>query len=281
MGAEEFAVVLPRSGIALRGKRSGRPDGVPVLCLHGWLDNCASFDQLAERMPGTVDLLAVDLPGHGLSDPIPSATCHYLDYAACVLELVQDLGWQNFHLIGHSLGGALSSLVAGLHPEKILRLVLLDAIGPLSASPADTVEAMAGYLTTYLSDTAHPVYPSRAKAVKARVQLADILLDTAQTLVERGLREVPGGYSWRHDVRLKRSIPRTFTEDQVRAFLRTITAPTLLVRAERTALVESFYPGRIDSVPDLRTVTVPGGHHVHMENPVPVTNAVLEFLGLG
>ncbi|WP_433713391.1 alpha/beta fold hydrolase [Nocardia sp. CA-084685] len=277
--AEEVSIRLPRAGITLRGKRTGG-EGIPVLCLHGILDNCASFDALAQRLPGA-DLIAVDLPGHGLSDPIPALTCNYVDYAACVLELAHTLGWDRFRLIGHSLGGAVSSLVAGIHPDKVDRLVLLDAIGPLSADPDRAVFGLARYLDTYLNGDRHPVYRSRIHAVKTRVQLADILLDTAEVLVERDLIEVPGGFSWRHDVRLNRGLTATLGEEQVLAFLRGILAPTLLVTAERTALVEPYYPTRIGSVPKLRQVTLPGGHHLHMENPDEVAAEIGKFLEWG
>ncbi|WP_280275282.1 alpha/beta fold hydrolase [Nocardia wallacei] len=277
MTMDDVTFFLPRAGITLRGKRTRSSTGLPTLCLHGILDNCASFGPLAERLTGP-DLIAVDLPGHGLSDPIPSATCHYLDYAACVLELARTQGWERFHLIGHSLGGAVSTLVAGIHPDKIERLVLLDAIGPLSAEPGQAVSGIARYLDTYLRGDKHPTYRSRTHAVKTRVQLGDILLETAEALVERDLRETEGRFSWRHDARLNRGLPATFGEEQVLAFLRNISAPTLLITAERTALVEPYYPQRIDSVPKLRRVTLPGGHHLHMENVDAVAEEIRGFL---
>jgi pimeloyl-ACP methyl ester carboxylesterase len=277
---DNVAFRLPSSRITLRGKRIRDGGGLPTLCLHGLLDNCVSFDALSHHL-GDLDLVAIDLPGHGLSDPLPSTICPYLDYASCVLELAHTQGWQHFQLIGHSLGGAVSCLVAGIHPDKIERLVLIDAIGPPSAEPPQTVSAIARYLTTYLHGARHPVYRNRIQAVNARVQLADILLETAEVLVERDLKEVPGGYSWRHDMRLNRGLTTTLGEEQVLAFLGNISAPTLLVTAERTALRESYYPRRINSVPKLRQLTLPGGHHLHMENPEPVAEATRAFLATG
>ncbi|WP_280236886.1 alpha/beta fold hydrolase [Nocardia cyriacigeorgica] len=277
---EEVEFALPKAGITLRGRRGTGGSGLPVLCLHGILDNCAGFDPLAEYLVGA-DLIAVDLPGHGRSDPVPSVTCGYLEFAACVLELAHTQGWDRFRLIGHSLGGAVASLIAGLHPDKVDRLVLIDAIGPLSADPERTVSGTARYLDTYLRGDRHPVYRSRMQAVKARVQLADILLDTAQLLVDRDLVEVAAGYSWRHDVRLNRGITPTLTEEQVLAFLGAITAPTLLVTAERSSLVEPYYPARIGTVPKLRQVTLPGGHHLHIENAEAVAAEIAPFLVSG
>jgi pimeloyl-ACP methyl ester carboxylesterase len=274
---DEVSFVLPRSRLTLRGRRAANGQGLPCLCLHGWLDNCASFDSLGEHLPG-LDLIAVDLPGHGHSDAMPGAAYHYLDYAICVLELAHTQRWERFNLIGHSMGGALSSLVAGLHPEKVARLVLIDAIGPLPGSPEETRLSVARYVQAYLDKAEQPVYRSRLQALKARVQLADILLDTAEQLIERDLREVQGGYSWRSDVRLKHPFMRTFSEEQILAFLSNIQAPTLLIQAERTMLKEPFYRRRISSVRTLRVVTLPGGHHLHMENVEPVAETIRAFL---
>ncbi|MGW5384112.1 alpha/beta fold hydrolase [Nocardia sp. NPDC003963] len=274
---DEVAFPLPKAGITLRGRRSRDGNGLPVLCLHGILDNCAGFDPLAGYLTGA-DLIAIDLPGHGLSDPVPSIVCDYLDYAACVLELAHSQGWDRFRLIGHSLGGAVASLVAGIHPDKVDRLVLIDSIGPLSAEPDRAVSGIGRYLDTYLRGDRHPVYRSRMHAVKTRVQLADILLETAELLVDRDLVEVSGGFSWRHDIRLNRGITPTLPEEQVLAFLGEITAPALLVLAERTALVEPYYPVRIDTVPKLRQVTLPGGHHLHIENAEAVAQEIAGFL---
>jgi pimeloyl-ACP methyl ester carboxylesterase len=274
---KDVKFALPRSGQTLYGQRTLAGVGTPTLCLHGFLDNCASFEPLLERL-ADLNLTAVDLPGHGLSDPIRSATCHYLDYLAVILELAHEQGWDRFHLVGHSFGGALATLVAGLHPEKVSRLVLIDSIGPLSASAEQARTTVARYLYAYLNGKGHPSYRTRDQAVKSRAQLADILTTTADTLVERDLSEVPGGYSWSHDPRLKYPMIRTFPEEQVLAYLQAITAPTLLITADRSALVEEYYPGRIAAVPDLRQVTLPGSHHLHMENAAPVAALVRQFL---
>jgi pimeloyl-ACP methyl ester carboxylesterase len=274
---EKVTFTLPRTGLTLHGQRTPVGVGTPTLCLHGWLDNCASFEPLFERA-ADLNMTAVDLPGHGRSDPIRSATCHHLDYVAVILELAHEQGWDRFHLIGHSFGGALATLVAGLHPEKVSRLVLIDSIGPMSATPEQTRTTAAWYLHAFLNGKRNPTYRTRDQAVKVRTQLADILTTTAESLVERDLTQVPGGYTWNHDPRLKYPTLRTFTEEQVLACIRAITAPTLLITADRSTLVEEFYPARIAAVPNLRQVTLPGSHHLHMENVAPVAALIRQFL---
>ncbi|XXT24212.1 alpha/beta hydrolase [Sorangium sp. So ce429] len=273
----DVTFTLPRSGLTVRGRRSTAGEGTPCLCLHGWLDNCASFEALSQHLPG-LDLLAIDLPGHGLSEPVPSGVHDELGYAALVVELAHALGFHRYNLVGHSLGGAVASLVAGVHPEKVARLVLLDAIGPVPAAAEETRASVARHLRSLLEGPREIVYSSRQQAVKARVQLADLLWDTAERLVERDLREVPGGYTWRSDWRLKLPAVRTLGEEQILAFLRAIAAPTLLIMAERTALKEPFYPRRIESVRDIRVQTLAGGHHLHMENAEQVAEAISAFL---
>ena len=68
MLAEELE--LPTPYLRLTARAWGPTDGVPVLALHGWLDNAASFDALAPQLPET-RLVALDLPGHGGSEPRP------------------------------------------------------------------------------------------------------------------------------------------------------------------------------------------------------------------
>ena len=195
-----------------------------------------------------------------------------------ILELAYEQGWNRFHLIGHSFGGGLATLVAGLHPEKVSRLVLIDSIGPWSATAEQASTSVAHYLHAFLNGRGNPTYQTRDQAIKVRTRRADILTTTADMLVERDLTPVPGGYSWSHDPRLKYPIIRTFSEEQVLACLRAITAPTLLITPDRSALVEEYYPARIAAVPDLRQVTLPGGHHLHMENAAPVAAMIRNFL---
>ena len=88
-------------------------DGLPCIALHGWLDNAGSFDRLAPLLPNS-KIIAVDLPGHGLSDHRPQGTsAHFLDYVKDVAVLSDVLGLERFDLIGHSMGGGIATLVAG------------------------------------------------------------------------------------------------------------------------------------------------------------------------
>ena len=74
--------------LILRGWQSGPADGPLCLCLHGWLDNANSFLPLAEKLP-QLQLVAIDLPGHGQSDHrSPDAHYHFLDWVDDVVQLL-------------------------------------------------------------------------------------------------------------------------------------------------------------------------------------------------
>ena len=109
-------IEIQTSSIRLVAKCWGNPDGIPVLAFHGWLDNAATFDNLAPLLP-ELRILSLDLPGHGLSDHRPSGTAyHFIDMVMDVIEVAEVLGWKNYSLLGHSMGagGWLEPLEGGL-----------------------------------------------------------------------------------------------------------------------------------------------------------------------
>ena len=127
---------LGRGGLqaGLRGKAPR------VLCLHGWLDNAASFVPLAPLLD-TLDLLALDLPGHGHSEHRHNtARYHFIDYLFNVDAALDALGWEDCHLLGHSLGAAFSASISAGAPERVRSIVLLDTMGPVSVTADSTPE---------------------------------------------------------------------------------------------------------------------------------------------
>lgn len=109
---------------------NGQEDRPLLVALHGWLDNGASFLPLAPWL-GAFHLVCVDLPGHGHSDH-KSTPYVFVDWLDDLYQITQAAGWQRFILLGHSLGALIASAYAGVFPEQIERLILLEGLGPLS-----------------------------------------------------------------------------------------------------------------------------------------------------
>jgi len=257
----------------------GRCNTQPLLAVHGWLDNAASFLGLGKYLE-MFHMVAIDLPGHGWSDHRgPQAAYHLVDYVADLLDVADALGWERFGLLGHSLGAGIASVFAGTFPERVTELFLIDGIGPMSCNPDGVPAQLQEALLRHreLTRRESRVFPDLATAVQARQRTGDLGRESAECLVKRAVMQVDGGYSWRHDHRLILPSRLYMTEEQVLAFLRSITAPTLLVRSSN-GLINRFKPNqRIASIPGISVVELTGGHHLHMNNPFPVAREIEEF----
>jgi len=115
--------VIPREveihfqGRTLTGKRWGQEGNIPIMALHGWLDNANSFDLIAPALPD-FDIFALDFAGHGHSDhrPVHTPYLGILDVQD-VIAVANHLRWENFSLLGHSMGAEVSAHVIGLYPD--------------------------------------------------------------------------------------------------------------------------------------------------------------------
>ncbi len=278
--ASERTVLVP--GLTLAAREWGDlGSDHKLLALHGWLDNCATFDRLAPMLAG-VHLIALDLPGHGRSEHRgANATYHFIDWVPEVVAAADYLGWRRFSVMGHSMGAAIASITAGTVPERLRGVVLLDGLAPFTTPAQDVPETLASYIRqrARLLDKERPLYPSREAATQRLLKVTNLTPAAAATLVARNTVETAEGIAWTYDARLRRVSPMRFTEEHNRAFLRGITAPVLFVRPEDGIAVD---PGTLASwladVRDLTHVSVSGGHHVHLEHPERVAPAVQTFL---
>jgi pimeloyl-ACP methyl ester carboxylesterase len=98
-------------------------EGAPVVILHGLFDSAYSWRAFAER--SSRPLLALDLPGFGMSPPISEATLE--DYASLLADALGD--HSPYHLLGHSMGGGIASYLANQESENVLSLALLAPAG--------------------------------------------------------------------------------------------------------------------------------------------------------
>lgn len=275
---EEFSLDLPTLRIA--GRRSGNRNGPPLLALHGWLDNAASFAPLSPFFADH-DLVAIDLPGHGRSQHrAAGAWYHFIDYGSDVLAVADALGWAHFSLLGHSLGGAIASVLAAAMPERIERLYLVEALGPLSTPEQRLPELLGQALREREALVGKQLrrFTSLEQAVAARRTNRDMPLDeaSARLLVERGVRAVDGGFEWSSDPRLTLTSAMRLSESQVCGYLAGIRCPTRLVLADPPMpfLDAALMQARTHLVGDLRWQRMHGSHHLHMELPEAVAAAL-------
>lgn len=266
----------------LAALRGGTPGGPKLLCLHGWLDNAASFLPLAPHLAG-FDLVALDLPGHGASEHrAPGYDYAFVDWVHDALDAMDALGWDRADWLGHSMGGAIASSVAAAAPSRVRRLALIEALGPVAAEPqaAGTRLRDAVAARRALGPKPPRVIPDLATAVAARLAASRMTPEAARLIVERNLRPVEGGYAWRSDPRLTLPSHLRLTEDTVQAILRAIEAPVLVVAAEPPPpyFTPAVRAARLACLADGRVEVIDGGHHLHMEQAARVAAPLLDFL---
>lgn len=266
----------------IAGLAWGAETGIPVLALHGWLDNAASFLPLAGHLPG-VRLVALDFPGHGHSDWRPGVLWyHYIDYVWDVISAVEQLNWQRFHLLGHSLGGAVATAVAAAFPERIISLNLIDAIGPLADSESATAQRLKRACDELqkLNSRSQPVYADIEKLVRARAIRGGIDIASARLLLDRNLVNSGNTMKWRSDPRLTLTSPVRMTEKQILDLLGAVQASTILIEAVPS--VYDFDPAMLSARNKALRLTkhllMDGHHHLHMASPEPVAAAIMDHL---
>ena len=285
----DFDIGIPLGRIA--GLRSGESDAPKVLALHGWLDNAASFVPLAEHLHG-IDLVAIDQPGHGRSAHLPSGTDYsFVGAMNAVLDVADALGWERFALLGHSMGAGIASMLAAACPQRIERLVAIEALGALAETPERTVARMRDAVVAHrkIKDKRLRVFADIESAVRTR-QFASLVpgsgLDevSVRLLVERGLREVRVegesiGHEWSSDPRLTLPTMVRMTEVQVEDLVAGIECPTLAIFADpaQPYLPDELRRRRVGLLPRGKLVVIPGGHHLHMQQPVEVAAAIGDF----
>lgn len=272
------------SGRQITAKCWGNPVLKPVLALHGWLDNAGSFDKLAPLLPEFY-LVAVDLPGHGLSDHKSSDhVLHILDFVVDMIRLTREMGWQHFSVIGHSLGGAIGSLIAGTIPDQIKKLILIDALGPLTLPDEHAPMQLRLYLKETLGKmpSTPPRYADIDAAIQVRTAVNAMHVESARCIVSRGLKQLEDGqFAWRTDPKLLKPSAWMLTEAQTLSFLKEITAPTLIIRPEPGfPFAPDVIERRIQAVKHIEIIRIPGQHHVHLDAPESVAGHIIQFIHL-
>ena len=255
-------------GLTVQGLCFGPTDGIPVLALHGWLDNAASFTRLGPRLSGC-RMVAIDQRGHGLTDHL-NRPYHIWDGVPDVIGVLDALGWDQAILLGHSMGAAVATLVGSAYPDRIRELWLLEGLGPWTYPDVEAPESLrvATDRLQRVRERQKPVYASIDAAIDARVRggVVPLTREAAEPVVRRGIIRSHDGWTWGSDQYL--TLPPLFRldEEQIRVFIRRLEMPISLVLGDQGFFKEPlFLCDRIKLCRDIRVETFEGGHHLHLE----------------
>ena len=125
-----------------RWPRKGAPK---VILLHGWMDVSASFQFVVDALRGPWDVYAPDWRGYGLTEWGKSDSYWFPDYLADLDSILERFSAQDaVNLVGHSLGGNVAALYAGIRPQRVARLVNLEGFGMAPTRPERSEERRVG-----------------------------------------------------------------------------------------------------------------------------------------
>ncbi|KAM3623092.1 uncharacterized protein V6R79_006852 [Siganus canaliculatus] len=287
----ELSVPVPWGEI--RGKIWGPDDGRPVLCVHGWSDNCGTFNTLIPLLPKDCRYVAIDLAGHGLSSHRPPGVLYnFPSYVMDVRRVIEALQWNKFSIIGHSMGGNIAGPFSALYPEMVDTLVLLDCYGFLPIDKNKIPQMIRRGMDEMIQFDKNPEKTAKVytyeKAVERLLAANPSLSEQGvRILLERGLVQVEGGVVFSRDFRINLTNTVRITLEQSLLMQSRIQASILVILAEdgfnklyvkqdHKKMMEALLQGYRDR--QHTVVTVPGTHHIHLDKPEVIAPLVSEFL---
>lgn len=255
--------------------------GPKLICLHGWLDNGASFLPLSQALNPDYEILALDFPGHGHSDHRPAGSrYHFVDYLWDVIHALDRLQWDQCYLMGHSLGGAVSAVLAATIPDRIKGLILLDGLGPLADTPVQTTQRLRDAAAALNRTSQLKRYTDPSQAVEARHRASGLLPELAEDICLRNLKRDGEAWIWQTDTRLNRPTAIRMTEEQILDCMAHIQAPTLAIGATPVPrwFSKTVIENRLASIPDCQSHWLPGHHHFHLDQAEQIASLIHPFI---
>jgi pimeloyl-ACP methyl ester carboxylesterase len=264
-------------------------DPTPLVLLHGWGDSGETYQFLVDCFTADRTCVAIDMRGFGRTQR-PADGYWFPDYLADLDALLDQLAPDTpIDLVGHSMGGNIAMLYAGVRPQRVRRLISLEGFGMARTTPDQAPARYAQWLDEVKHGGEFNVYESHEQFVRV------LALRNPRTPKERldliarswGQERGDGKIELRADPKHKRVNPVLYQREQAEACWRAIEAPLLFVIGDQSELAkrmsdelnearlrELFRRGTFAHIED-------AGHMLHHERPEPLAALIEEFLEAG
>ena len=254
------------NGITLHYYRTGNGSLPPMVLSHGYTDNGLCWTDLALAMEKKYDVIMYDLRGHGLSDA-PATGYDINDNVADTVGLIKALKLQHPVIIGHSLGGSITAVVAAQYPDIPKKVVLIDPPGLVK-----------------------PMFETSDDVNRARIRFKKDLdyvksLNREQLIKEAGRRHLaisPAARERWADSKMQikpQILDSVMTIPPLKPYLPKITVPTLILKADANDAVRKMEIDAVSAYPNIKIYHVKGaGHLVHLERPEESLAVLNDFL---
>jgi pimeloyl-ACP methyl ester carboxylesterase len=288
-GESARMVQLPGLGLLVRSRDSHRSDAAPVLFVHGLGGSSQNWSALMGVLGDRIAGQALDLPGFGHSPPPDDGDYSVAGHARAVVRLLEAERRGPVHLVGNSLGGAVSVKVAAARPDLVRTLTLvspaLPEVPPQRTALPTALISVPGIPALYLRATRNWPAERRTRELLA-LCYGDPTVVGEQARAEAAAeyrRRIELPYFWDVMVRSTRGIVDAYTLGGQHALWRQaerVLAPTLLVYGGRDKLVSVRVARRAArAFRDSRLLIIPdSGHVAMMEHPELVARAFGDLL---
>ncbi len=260
-------------------------DPSPLLMVHGWGDSGATFQFVADQLPAERTLLAFDARGFGRTE-WPQDGYWFPDYLADLDAIVDHFSPQApIDLLGHSMGGNVVMLYAGVRPQRVRRVMNIEGFGLRRTAPTDAPDRYREWLDEMKHGSRFATYQSFEQLLMVLARrnprtCAENLEFVAHAWAEQG---ADGQVRLRADPRHKNVNPVLYQREQAEACWRRIAAPLQLVIGEQSQLAKQM-GGELDDAAlhqMFATLTVAriaaAGHMVHHEEPAAIAALMQRF----
>ena len=259
---------------------TGNPNGNKLVFLHGLMGSLANWRRITPAFENDFHILTFDQRGHGRSFH-PSTGYHPRDFAQDLKNILDDLGWREVNLVGHSMGGRNALEFAAHFPRRVIRLVIED-IGPEARSTATgRIEKLLSLVPTPFQgriearDFFEKEYPDKIAFYPQPQVVSRFLMSNIEPKPD-------GTQDWRFSkTAILESLRAGRDEDRWDAF-QNLKMPVLVVRGEHSAdLSQATFDKMLKVLPSAKGVVIPGaGHWVHFDQPDAFIAALKDFFDL-
>lgn len=285
---QEFITVR---GLRYHIRQWGNVDAPKLFMAHGWMDVSASFQFVVDCLQRDWHVIAPDWRGFGLTDKSGSDSYWFPDYLGDLDAILNHYSpTQPVNLLGHSMGGNVACLYAGVRPARIKKLINLEGFG----LPATKPEQAPGRYAKWLDELREPpVFRSYATqdGVAARLKKNNSrLTDERAAFLSKhwAAQNKQGEWEILGDPAHKLVSPILYRLEEVLACWKVITAPVLWVEADDTEAWRWMGPkekarGEIDRritfIPNVKTAVInDAGHMLHHDQPEALAALIEQFL---
>lgn len=280
---------VPVRGLRYHVRTWGRPDAPVLVALHGWMDVSASFQFLVDALQGDWHVVAPDWRGFGLTDRAADGYW-FADYLADLDVLLDH--WspgRPANVLGHSMGGNVLGLYAGIRPERIGRMMLAEGFGLKPTRPEQAPDRYAKWLDQVRHDEAgFRAYASLAEvAARLRKNNPRLSEEKARFLAPHwSMTRADGSLVPAADPRHRHTNPVLYRQEEVLACWSRATAPALWIWGGDPDWMKQFagddaddWARRRSAFRIRRECTIPeSGHMLHHDQPEALAREIEAFL---